>query len=38
MSARDEILGRVRSALADAGRGAVDVPRGYRVRARPGRR
>jgi L-lactate dehydrogenase complex protein LldG len=32
MSARDEVLGRVRSALADARGREVEVPRGYRVR------
>lgn len=31
MSARDEILGRVRAALAGADRGEVTVPRGYRA-------
>ena len=37
MSARDEILGRVRDALRDGERTAVHVPRGYRERpARPG--
>lgn len=37
MSARDEILGRVRDALRDGDRTAVHVPRGYRERpARPG--
>ncbi len=30
MSAREQILGRVRSALREADRGPVDVPRGYR--------
>ncbi|HSE10345.1 MAG TPA: lactate utilization protein C [Nocardioidaceae bacterium] len=30
MSAREEILGQVRSALREADRGPVDVPRGYR--------
>jgi L-lactate dehydrogenase complex protein LldG len=32
VSAREEILGRVRSALGDAGRDPVHVPRGYRER------
>ena len=32
MSAREEILGRVRTALASADRGPVDVPRTYRSR------
>jgi L-lactate utilization protein LutC len=32
MSARDEILGRVRTALASADRGPVEVPRTYRAR------
>lgn len=30
MTARDEVLGRVRRALAGVGSGAVEVPRGYR--------
>ena len=33
MSAREEVLGRVRSALSGADRSAVHVPRGYRDRA-----
>ncbi len=32
MSARDDILGRIRAALADADRSEVTVPRGYRDR------
>ena len=35
MSAREEILSRVRSALADADVAAVHVPRGYRSRPAP---
>ena len=35
MSARDEILARVRSALADADTSEVHVPRGYRARRAP---
>ena len=35
MSAREEILGRVRAALHDADRGEVTVPRGYRTTASP---
>jgi L-lactate dehydrogenase complex protein LldG len=35
VSARDEILGRVRTALAGADRSAVHVPRGYRRRSLP---
>lgn len=36
MSAREEILGRVRAALADADRSPVTVPRGYRRAQSPG--
>lgn len=36
MSAREEILGRVRRALADADTSAVPVPRGYRSREATG--
>lgn len=36
MSAREEILGRVRQALAGADTTAVPVPRGYRSEDRPG--
>jgi L-lactate dehydrogenase complex protein LldG len=36
VTARDDILGRVRSALEGADRSPVHVPRGYRARARSG--